>query len=197
VARESAPHRARARRPRWPLFAVLAVLAAAAITAGVLALTGSKGTPPPPAASARAKVAVHAIGSYDPRSAGGDGSEHDTGLHSVTDATDGNVATYWSTDHYNSANFGGLKPGVGLVLDAGSAVALKSITVTTDTPGFTAKIQAGDSASGPFDGDSSTRAVNGTTTFALNGTVARYYLVWLTSLPPGDVAHVNEVTARG
>jgi hypothetical protein len=39
--------------------------------------------------------------------------------------------------------------------------------------------------------------VSGTTTFTLRGTPARYYLVWLTSLPPGGRAHVNEVRARG
>jgi hypothetical protein len=69
--------------------------------------------------------------------------------------------------------------------------------VTTDTPGFTAKIQAGSSASGPFADDSGTKTVNGTTTFALHSTTARYYVVWLTSLPPGDVAHVNNVKAAG
>jgi hypothetical protein len=138
---------------------------------------------------------VHAIGSYDPQSDGGDGSEHNTGPHSVTDATDGNLSTYWTTDIYRSQSFGGLKPGVGLVLDTGAAVALKSLTVTTDTPGFTAKIQAGDSASGPFADNSPAKTVNGTTTFTLHGTTARYYLVWLTSLPSGDVAHVNEVKA--
>jgi serine/threonine-protein kinase len=186
------PHRA---RRRVLLFVLIALIAAAAITAGVLSLGGSNKPSGTPKVVATTPASVHAIGSYDPQSDGGDGSEHDTGPHSVTEATDGDPATYWSTDHYNSASFGGLKPGVGLVLDAGNAVALKSITATTDTPGFTAKIQSGNSASGPFSDDSATRTVNGTTTFALRGSPARYYLVWLTGLPPGDVAHLNEVKA--
>ncbi len=161
----------------------------------MLALGGSNKPSGTPKVAATTPASVHAVSSYDPQSDGGDGTEHDTGFHSVAEATDGDAATYWSTDHYNSASFGGLKPGVGLVLDAGDAVSLKSITVTTDTPGFTAKIQTGNSATGPFADDSATRTVNGTTTFALHGTPARYYLVWLTSLPPGDVAHVNEVKA--
>jgi serine/threonine protein kinase len=192
----SSPPR-RARRPRWALYVLAALLVAAAITGGVLALTGSKKPTAAPSAGAATKVSLRAVGSYDPRTDGGDGSEHDTGFHSVPEATDGDIATYWSTDHYNSANFGGLKPGVGLVLDAGEATALKSLTVTTDTPGFTAKIQTGSSASGPFTDDSATKTVNSTTTFALRGADGRYYLVWLTSLPPGDVAHVNEVKAAG
>ncbi|HEX7526522.1 MAG TPA: hypothetical protein VF327_09455, partial [Gaiellaceae bacterium] len=63
---------------------------------------------------------------------------------SVAAATDGKPATFWTTDIYRSASFGGLKPGVGLVLDAGTAVALKTLTVVSDTPGFTATIQVGD-----------------------------------------------------
>jgi len=192
----SAPSaRPRTRRPfpRWPLYLLLALIATAAIAAGVLGLGRSKG-PGTAGTAAGAAVALHGVGSYDPVTDGGDGSEHND---SVALATDGNAATFWTTDIYNSRSFGGLKPGVGLVLDAGKAVALRSLTVTTDTPGFTAKIETGVSVSGPFADDSSTQTVNATTTFSLNGTTARYYLLWLTSLPPGRTAHVNEVTARG
>ena len=83
------------------------------------------------------------------------------------------------------------------MLDARRAVALERITVTTETPGFPAKIQAGASPSGPFSDDSAVRIVNGRTTFPLRGVTARYYVVWLTGLPPGRTVHVNEVTARG
>ena len=194
VLRERAPRRVRSRRPRRPLYALLAVVAAAAITAGVLEIGGSKHNPPA-AAPAGAAAPLQAVGSFDPRSDGGDGAEHNSGPHSVSDATDHNPSTYWTTDIYTTPTFGGLKPGVGLVLDAGQPLPLKRIVVSTDTPGFTAKILAGDSASGGFSDDSSVQAVNGTTSFELRGTRARYYVVWLTSLPSGNVAHVNEVTA--
>jgi len=190
---ENAPQRARSPRPRRLLYALLVLIAAAAITAGVLALGGSKGAGTP-GVVAGAAIPLRGIGSYDPVSDGGDGSEHND---SVAKATDRNPSTYWTTDIYNSQNFGGLKPGVGLVLDAGKPLTAKSITVITDTPGFTAKIQDGSSASGPFADDSSVQTVNGTTTFALHGTTARYYVVWLTSLPSGRIAHVNEVSAAG
>jgi hypothetical protein len=39
--------------------------------------------------------------------------------------------------------------------------------------------------------------VAGRTTFTLNGAKARYYVLWITRLPSGGVARVNEVTARG
>ena len=57
--------------------------------------------------------------------------------------------------------------------------------MTTATPGFTAEIQAGDSPTGAFAADSSSQTVNGTTaTFTLDGKTARYYVVWITQLPP-------------
>ena len=192
--RQSAPRRTRAKRRRWPVYVVLA-LAGAAVALGVIELGGfgSKHGATGGDVGSTSVVAIQAVGSYDPTSDGGDGSEHND---SVANATDGKPSTFWTTDIYRSASFGGLKPGVGLVLDAGSAVALKSLTVVSDTPGFTAKIQTGASTSGPFSDDSSTQTVNGTTTFALHGTPARYFVVWLTSLPPGNTAHINEIRAR-
>ena len=195
VPRTNAPRRARPRRsfPRWTAFLLLALVAvAAAIAAGVLGLAGSKQGPPSGAGSAIPLVPVQGVGSYDPQ-----GSDHTEHSDAAPRATDHNPATYWFTDIYNTQDFGGLKTGVGLVLDAGKATSLQSLTVTTDTPGFTAKIETGDSATGPFSDDSSVQTVTSTTTFALHGTTARYYLVWLTSLPPGRTAHVNEVQARG
>jgi hypothetical protein len=70
-----------------------------------------------------------------------------------------------------------------------------SLTVTTPTPGFQARVLAGNAESGPFTDDSSTQTVGGRTTFTLDGTTARYYVVWITLLPPGGKAEVSEVTA--
>jgi hypothetical protein len=68
--------------------------------------------------------------------------------------------------------------------------------VATGTPGFTAQIQSGGSRSGPFEADSSAKVVGGSTTFTLNGKSGRYYVIWITQLPPGGRAYVNEVKAR-
>ncbi|HEY8705369.1 MAG TPA: protein kinase [Gaiellaceae bacterium] len=192
VVRESAPHRARGKRAGWPLYVLLALVGAAAVVAGVLGLGGSKNGTHGGGVVAASVVSVQGIGSYDPQ-----GSDHTEHSDAAPRATDHHPSSYWYTDIYNTQSFGGLKSGVGLVLDAGRPIALKSLAVTTDTPGFTAKIQAGTSASGPFSDDSPVQTVNSTTTFALRGTTVRYYLVWLTSLPPSRTAHVNEVQARG
>ena len=53
---------------------------------------------------------------------------------------------------------------------------------------------AGDSGRDRSADDSSSQTVGASTTFALDGATARYYVIWITRLPPGDVAHVNEAT---
>jgi serine/threonine-protein kinase len=135
-------------------------------------------------------VRLVASNAYDPE---GDGQENDA---EVVNATDGNPGTAWHTEHYKSVSFGNLKKGVGLVLDAGSPVRPRSLTVVTDTPGFTADIKAGPSSSCCFDTVSQSQAVNGRTTFQLSVDPARrYFLVWITQLPPGTLrAAVSEVS---
>src|SRR4051794_32863977 len=188
VLRESAPHRARTRRPRWPLYLLLALIAAAAIVGGVLSLGGSNGDKTGSHGGSTGRpIALSGVGAYDP--VGGDG-EHDA---DAPNATDGNPATYWQTEHYSS----GLdKDGVGVVLDAGRNVAAKSLTVSTDTPGYTATILAGSSPSGPFSADAGSQQVGSRTTFALRGHSARYFVVWITNLGANSSVHVNEATAR-
>ena len=132
-------------------------------------------------------VSLHGVGAYDP--VGGDG-EHDA---EAPKATDGNPATFWETEHYRD---GLRKDGVGVVVDAGRAVAAKQIVVTSDTPGFTATILAGDSPTGPFAADAPSEQVGSQATFALRGHTAQYYVVWITDLGSNDSVHVNEVRAR-
>jgi serine/threonine-protein kinase len=194
VLRESAPHRVRPARNRKPLlYALVALVALAAIVGGILALGGSKGKAPPASAADGTAITLSGVTGYDPQGTGTPGEDNkDAAL-----AADGNPSTFWSTEHYTTPAFGNLKNGVGLVLDAGKAVALKTVTVTTDTPGYTAEIQAGSSAAGPFAIDSSSKLVSRQTTFALSGKTARYYVVWITNLTPAGFAHVNEVKGAG
>jgi serine/threonine-protein kinase len=186
VVREGRPHRRRQRRAAWPLVSLLAGVAlVAAVVAAVLVgnadvpgIDDAGSSPPGP-------VQLQGVASFDPQ--GDDREEHpdEVGL-----ATDADPATYWPTSSYE--DFSALKEGVGLVLEASGEVS--ELTVTTDTPGFTAEIRAGSSPSGPFDSVVSPgQTVNESTTFAIEGERARYYVVWITDLD--DRAHVNEVKA--
>ena len=188
VLREGRPHRVRAARSRVPLYVVLALAAVAAIIVGILALGGSKGKPKTSPITSGAVVALHGVGADDPF--GNNKVEHNA---EAPNAADGNATTYWQTEHYN----GGLgKPGVGVVLSAGRSVALKQITVSTDTPGFTAQIRVGNSPTGPFTQDSPPKTINGSAVFSLRGTTGKYYEVWITDLGPNSSVHVNGVKAR-
>jgi hypothetical protein len=192
VLRESRPHRVRAKRRRWPLYALVLLIAAAAIVAGVLGLSGGKkngGRPAAGGGSSSGAVALSATGNYDPQGS-------DTHGDTAPNATDGNAGTFWYTQTYATPDFGGLMPGLGLVLKAGRPVKLASLTVTTSTPGFTAQVLAGDSLGAQPPPDSAPQTVTGSTTFTLHGATARYYVLWITRLPPGGVARVNEVTAH-
>jgi serine/threonine protein kinase len=143
-----------------------------------------KGSSKPPAAAAR-PVHLAGVTSYDPD---GDHAEHN---EDVSKATDGSLGTFWTTEHYEAFT----KPGVGLVLAAPRAERVTRVTVRTDTPGFTARIEAGSSQSGTFKPVSPLRTVGSSTTFPVHSAAARYYVVWITKLT--GVAHVNEVRAAG
>jgi eukaryotic-like serine/threonine-protein kinase len=181
------------RRPRkrvsaWPLLLGLAgLLGIAAITVGFLTLSDDDGGGPGRLVS----VPVTGVQAYDPF---GDRTEHD---EDAADATDRNLATYWTTERYNS--FEQTKEGVGLVLDAGDPAQISRLRVQTDTPGFTAEIRATNTLGATPVAVSDSRTIGATTTFAITDAAPkRYFVVWITKLPPGEgLAHVNEVRAFG
>jgi eukaryotic-like serine/threonine-protein kinase len=182
-----------AERPTvWPLILLLGGLAVlAVILAAVFAFTdpggeisGLVGKKKSTTSEAAGPVRFTSASAFDPY---GDNSEHGD---RAREAIDGDPATFWNTEHYD----GGLnKPGVGLVLDLGAAKQLSKLVVRSGTPGFTAKIESGSSATGPFNPVSASREVGGNTTFSLNGDAAQYYVVWITDLGSTSSVEINEV----
>jgi serine/threonine-protein kinase len=189
VLRESRRRLAQAgpRRRLLPLGLVLLGLALLALVLATLLLRGSSGHPKRGSkpASAGKPIRLTGAAAFDPD---GDGAEHG---EDVPKATDRDPSTYWTTEHYRSFT----KRGVGVVLAAPRIARVTRITVESDTPGFTARIESGSSQDGPFTPVSPPRTVGRSTAFALEGPARRYYVIWITKLPQG-VAHVNEVTAR-
>ena len=180
-------------RRRTPLAAILVAIGlAVAVAALAIALLRDHGSSPgkPSGSGGGASVQLAGAGAYDPPP--GDGEEHNA---DAPRATDSSTSTFWETQHYRSSFASLGKHGVGLVLRAGSTVTLHHLTVTTDTPGFSAEIQAGDSAGGPFRTVSAVQTVGAQTTFDLSDAKARYFVVWITSLGSLSVAHVNDVRA--
>jgi tRNA A-37 threonylcarbamoyl transferase component Bud32 len=120
------------------------------------------------------------------------GSNREEHSAEVPAASDGNPTTFWTTERYSSFD----KPGVGIVFDAGRRARVETIDVVSDTPGFRARIRAGNQPAGRFRNVSPERLVGLRTLFPLTsaGTEYRYYLLWITD--PNGRAHVNELRIR-
>ena len=188
VVKQSRPRRERGGGSRR-LNPLRLVLLAALVAAGVLGalLLGRDDDKGGAGATPAGPVELSAVASYDPQ--GDDGAEHP---EAVARATDGDPATYWTTSTYES--FSDTKEGVGIVVDVGSERELSSVTLTSDTPGFTAELQSGASPNGPFETVSGGQTIGDGTTFELEDVKTRYLLVWITALD--DLAHINEITAK-
>jgi len=89
--------------------------------------TSSQTTTEPPAGTAEAVPIVGATG-YDPE---GDGAENNDQAARVFDE---DPSTFWQSEGYQGPKFGGLKSGVGLVVDLGQDVTPSSITLTLPNP---------------------------------------------------------------
>jgi hypothetical protein len=123
-------------------------------------------------------------------------------------ATDGNPATGWHTLTYTSAALGGLKSGVGLLVDLGADRTIGSVDLTVSgTPTTFALYAAPAGVSNPPTGVTGLRRIGGlradesTNTVRLDQPVrTRFLVVWLTELPKqghGYRGQIDELAIRG
>jgi eukaryotic-like serine/threonine-protein kinase len=134
-------------------------------------------------------VSVH---DFDPE---GDDHENST---LVDRAIDGNASTAWSTEHYDSPNLGGLKSGVGLVLDLSSAADVSSVDVDAEESGWNAQIYVADSAADSLSGWGSPVASGDGLPTSAHFSVDPSHsggavLVWFTRLPSSGKLSVDEI----
>jgi eukaryotic-like serine/threonine-protein kinase len=199
------PARRRAVSP-WPFVLVIAGLIAIGAVVAYLVLhgfpehkTGGGGHGGGGGGGVVASVHLSAVTAYDPYGTGAKG-ENNGEAHLATDASS---TTYWETErYYDHPSLD--KKGVGLVLDAGKPVQLHQLGFTTETPGLTAEILAGDSASGPFPdvvGGSQTVPASGTDAgqarYTISGGKHEYYVIWITRLGGSyETARINTVSAN-
>jgi hypothetical protein len=161
--------------------------------------TGQKGGQAPTHA-ATGPIKIISDKDFDPD---GDGTENPG---QIKRAYDGNPSTYWETRWYEGADLGNLKPGVGLILDLGSAKHVSSVKV--DFIGQTSV----DLMAAPSDTTAMPTTLSGFTKVATgDGTdvtltpkakaTSRYLLVWLTNLPLSSDGHyrgkVSEIHVTG
>jgi hypothetical protein len=84
---------------------------------------------------------IENVESLDPE---GDGSEHDSEVENVIPKTEGS----WNTDRYNSASFGNLKSGVGLLFEFEDETTISKVKVASGNSGGKFEIRDGDDPRG-------------------------------------------------
>jgi eukaryotic-like serine/threonine-protein kinase len=201
----------RMRHPRR-LAAALALLAAVVATALVIALihthrgTGVASNVRTESGLVPVPLGQTAARDYNPF---GTGPENHDRVQNVIDSEPG---TAWSTESYYDGTL--RKPGgagTGVYLDAAPGVRGRGIEIQTTTPGFAVQLYTSNSVnlSYPY-GNATTLAGRGwrgpigasgyvhrreRIRFAGVNQRYRYYLLWLTSLPPGGMsASISELT---
>jgi eukaryotic-like serine/threonine-protein kinase len=135
--------------------------------------------------------------SYDPTGGGGDGDEHpeDTG-----NALDGDPSTSWRTDTYRgSAEFSGIKPGVGLILSAPASVAATTLRLTGGQDGWTGRVYTAPGSDPPATIDGWKPASKPFVArsvpmdIPLTGGPSRLYLIFITKLAPVDTGFAASI----
>lgn len=104
----------------------------------------------------------------------------------IPNAFDKNPSTSWATVSYKTADFGRLKPGVGIAFDLGTARQLSGIKASSVTGGWQASIRTsedGTTWSAPGAGETA-----GTDHVFAAGGEHRYWMIWITRLvkTPGE-----------
>jgi serine/threonine-protein kinase len=190
----------RMRHPaRWVVSLALLV-AIVALTLIIIAGNAHRGAGVPSGITAHAglepvQLAQNAAHDYNPFGTGPENRDL------IDNLVDGDPNTTWSTEQYYSGTLhkaGGV--GLGVYLDAAPKVLAKALEIQTPTPGFAVQIYVADHIELGLPYGSSTpltargwQGPVGTSAYVhsgeripltLSGKPHRYYLVWLTTLPP-------------
>jgi len=177
------------------IVAFLALIGAVAAVAAVLMATkeraergtGSRNVTPPPGLRS-VSIGQSRANDFDPF--GGDG-EHSLEAKAVVDQ---DTRSTWSTERYQGGTLNG-KPGVGIYVDAKPGVAARAMDVISPTRDWRGAIYAAPNGPPPSRLDGYTRLASieqrkTRTRVRLDtrGRRYRYYLVWITHLPPESSA---------
>jgi hypothetical protein len=103
--------------PRKRLMPVIVGTMGVVLALGLVVAVAFSLSRPSTPATPDVALKVSKVLDFDPTGDGGDGAENEK---TAKLAIDGKVDTVWRTEKYRSAALGGLKPGVGLVLDLGT-----------------------------------------------------------------------------
>ncbi|MDE0803526.1 MAG: protein kinase [Acidimicrobiales bacterium] len=129
----------------------------------------------------RSEPVALSIAAFDPQGSDGENDE----LAEL--AVDGDDGTAWVTERYNSRDLGGLKDGVGVVVDLGESHDLDELRISTPDAGWSASVYVSDTAHPTLAGWGTAiagveDASSGTTTTSLGDEPGSFVLLWITDL---------------
>jgi hypothetical protein len=198
LAGKTSPLLARRRRNRIGLAAGVAVLGVA--VAGLFwrgptiyphFITHSGGSTPTPTqatdATTAATITPRSVVEFDPY-----GDHTDPHVDEAPLAIDGKADTAWRTQTFGSAALGNLKPGVGLLVDLGETRTVSAVQLDLLGDGTTVSLLESNESQAPTSDHQMTRVARATdagshlTLRPSEPHAARYWLVWITKLPPGN-----------
>lgn len=205
---DSLPKRSRRLAPEGvshPTRTRIAWLVAALAAIGIVLLlvsqleSGNQGRKPGSAASSGTVIQFKSTGSFDPFSTGGGNEEHAEETHN---AIDGNPQTDWTTEQYENGNLG--KPGVGLWGLAYRPATAATATIRTPDSSLSVTYYGARSLPSDLSGwtelGSASGDINGKRTTLKKVANLRYYMAWITALPPAaggfSKAHISEFIVR-
>jgi serine/threonine-protein kinase len=188
---------------RWLVPTLVVVLVAVALGVAGLLLQGSGNglfgdgdgdSPPATEAPPAGDVATITRSiDFDPE---GDGEEHPEEAQ-AGNAFDGDSSTSWSSESYGSPEWGGLKPGVGLVLELDQSGPISSVEFDTPLSGWQAEVYVADSPQDTLEGwgepvGSFATSDSGTATVDVDASGGAV-LVWFTRASDNGAVTVDEV----
>jgi serine/threonine-protein kinase len=185
--------RRRSRRRR-ALLAAVYLLLAGAVAMGTALLVGGGDSEKPAAVGGLTPIKLSEADAFDYDPPPGDGSENGEQASLVLD---GDPATAWETENYDTPDLGNIKDGVGLYLDTGRPVVARGIRLTTPEPGWDVEFYASRARVPQTVADwtlvGSGRMDRERKNFGLDtaGQASRYYLVWITQLTDGGAGRSN------
>ncbi len=160
--------------------------------------TGPTTAPATPSASptaATAPVRIASVSGFDPE---GDGAEKDS---TAGDAFDGDPDTAWESETYRSDTYGGLKDGVGLLVDLGAPARVTSLTARLGGEGSSVELRTATGST--LDGSrviATADDASGTVPLrAATAVTTRYLVLWFTTparVDDGYRAVVDELSVR-
>ncbi|PZS10457.1 MAG: hypothetical protein DLM55_04050 [Acidimicrobiales bacterium] len=187
ISAEPAPQRA-----AWKKFGIpaagIACILAAGLAVGAVGLPDISGSNYPLSADSasngsggKQELRPAAASILDPQ---GDGSE----LAGAARAIDRNPATMWQPDAYRRGDFGGIKSGMGIIVDLGKVAKVREVVVQLSAPGASLQLRGADTRAADINGyrafGQPVRNSPAEVTFLLpRAENTRFLVVWITDMP--------------